>query len=293
MICFTINIRIAELEVKCLPGRRSPSDEFPFNLLWTSFRMMEDSPWERKHFELPWILSCKNIRVQRGLGGYTVKICENVDAPLRPPFTTTKHCDGGVATAWFASSFVSRALKCVKEILKTFKGRYFQPWAGWPHGTIWNGWQSRMWLGRWGLKCGRQGRLSRFCNFTSGKLGKIHEQICSRRVKLKLRAVCRCCQDLRYTILLTLDSTALEWWYGTPIGNQLQWSQGESCDFAESNQSQEKGQVLMIHFLVCSEYAPSRMLHFDVVHVKALCKSLQVLLQAFCTFFTCLWCLWL
>ena len=199
MICFTINIRIAELEVKCLPGRRSPSDEFPFNLLWTSFRMMEDSPWERKHFELPWILSCKNFRVQRGLGGYTVKICENVDAPLRPPFTTTKHCDGGVATAWFASSFVSRALKCVKEILKTFKGRYFQPWAGWPHGTIWNGWQSRMWLGRWGLKCGRQGRLSRFCNFTSGKLGKIHEQICSRRVKLKLRAVCRCCQDLRYT----------------------------------------------------------------------------------------------
>ena len=72
------DIRIAELEVKCLPGRRSPSDEFPFNLLWTSFRMMEDSPWERKHFELPWILSCKNFRVQRGLGGYTVKICENM-----------------------------------------------------------------------------------------------------------------------------------------------------------------------------------------------------------------------
>lgn len=108
-------------------------------------------------------------------------------APLRP-LTTTKHCDGGMATAWFA-------LKCVQEILKTFKGRYFQP-AGWPHGTIWNGWQSRMWLGRWGLKCGRQGRLSRFCNFTSGKL---HEKICSRRVKLKLRAVCGCCQDLRYT----------------------------------------------------------------------------------------------
>lgn len=54
---------------------------------------------------------------------------------------------------------------------------------------------------------------------------------------------------------------------------QLQWSQGESCDFAESNQSQEKGQMLMKHFLVCSEYAPSRTLHFDVVHVKALCKS--------------------
>ena len=75
------DILIAELEVKCLPGRRSPSDEFPFNLLWTSFRMMEDSPWERKHFELPWgssEQSCKNFRVKRGLGGYTVKISENM-----------------------------------------------------------------------------------------------------------------------------------------------------------------------------------------------------------------------
>ena len=109
------DIRMAELEVKCLPGRRSPRNEFPFNLLWTSFRMMEDSPWERKHFELPWIIMnpiLQKLPSSERIGAVTqwtyVKICENVDAPLRPPFTTTKHCDGGVA-AWFASSFVSRA----------------------------------------------------------------------------------------------------------------------------------------------------------------------------------------